>query len=98
VIWPNLFEFYASDNAFSSTLSDTIGSFSNLKLFRIEKNKLTGTLPISIGNWSKLEAFALTVYSPLDGTAFNFEVGYFSTPKPVGAATHKLTPFLSLPP
>lgn len=73
VNWPNLLQFITSNNAFSGTLSETIGSFAKLNLFRIDQNAFTGTLPEEIGNWTDLEMFYISGDMPL-GNAFEFEV------------------------
>lgn len=71
--WPNLIQFIISNNAFSGTLSDSIGNSTNLDLFRIGQNRLTGTLPSTIGLWTDLKVFYISGDPPL-GNAFDFEV------------------------
>ena len=73
VNWTMLKQFAVSGNAFSGTLSESIGSFSQLQLFRIDGNRFTGTLPSSIGLWTKLQAFFIAGTSP-PRNAFDFEV------------------------
>ena len=73
VNWTMIQNFDVSGNAFSGTLSESIGSFSRLLLFSINGNRFTGTLPSSIGLWTDLQSFWIAGASP-PGNAFDFEV------------------------
>ena len=70
--WTKLENFYVGDNFFTGTLSESIGSFSQLTFFRIENNQFTGTLPSSIGLWTQLQSFYTAGDPP--GNTLNFEV------------------------
>ena len=76
VNWTMLLQFYVSGNAFSGTLSESIGSFSQLQYFTIDGNRFTGTLPSSIGLWTDLLTFVIAGSSP-PGNALDFEVSAF---------------------
>ena len=53
-------QFWAYQNAFTGTISESFGAWTNLEIFQVWENDLTGSLPSTIGAWSNMDLFGIT--------------------------------------